>query len=83
MYNIIKPISSEKTTQILEEKNVLTFYVSLKATKTQLKKEFEERFKVKPEKVNVLIDSNRQKKAYFILPKDSDIMSVATKLGLM
>lgn len=83
MYKIIKPISSEKSTQLLEDKNVLTFYVSLKATKSELMTEFEERFKIKPLKVNVMICPNRNKKAYFVLPKDTDMISVASNLGLM
>ena len=52
--DIIKaPIITEKTTA-LNENNVVTFSVDVKANKTQIKQAIEEIFNVKVESVNVI-----------------------------
>jgi len=52
-YQIIKgPLVTEKTTVLREEENRYTFFVSLRASKTEIKRAVEELFKVKVIKVN-------------------------------
>ena len=78
----MKPIVTEKAVMMIESENVLTFQVDKKKKKDELKKEIEELFGVKVDKVRTLIKGNR-KYVYVKLNKDSLAIDVATKLGLM
>ena len=60
--DIIKaPIITEKTTA-LNENNVVTFSVDVKANKTQIKQAIEEIFNVKVESVNVINVHHKKKR---------------------
>ena len=60
--DIIKaPIITEKTTA-LNENNVVTFSVDVKANKTQIKQAIEEIFNVKVESVNVINVQHKKKR---------------------
>ncbi|MCW8965482.1 MAG: 50S ribosomal protein L23 [Candidatus Pacearchaeota archaeon] len=78
----MKPIATEKAVMMIEAGNVLTFEVDKRKTKEAIKKEVEEMFNVKVEKVRSLIKGNK-KYVYVELNKDNPAMDVATKLGLM
>ena len=78
----LKPIATEKTIMKIEAENVLTFASGLKSTKAQIKKEIEELFKVKVDKVSIQTRNN-QKIAYVRLNKKNPAIDIATKLGLM
>ena len=78
----LKPLVTEKAVMLIESKNVLTFETEKETTKTQIKKEVEELFEVKVEKIRTLIRSNK-KYAYIKLKKNFPAMDLATKLGLM
>ena len=81
---IIKhPIQTEKAVRLMESDNKLTFMVTLKSTKKQIKKAIEEMFNVKVVKVNTLVTLYGEKKAYVKLSKETPAIDVATKLGLM
>ncbi len=58
---ILGPVITEKTTE-LNSKNVYVFKVNKKATKNQIKRAFEEAFKIKVEKVNTLITKPKKKR---------------------
>ncbi|HHT72870.1 MAG TPA: 50S ribosomal protein L23 [Firmicutes bacterium] len=49
---VIRPIITEKSTDIMATQNKYTFQVDLRANKTQIKEAVEELFKVKVRKVN-------------------------------
>lgn len=49
---IIRPVISEKSTDLMSSQNKYTFRVDLRANKTQVKSAVEEIFKVKVRKVN-------------------------------
>ena len=49
---VIRPIVTEKSTDLMASQNKYTFQVALKANKTQIKDAVEELFKVKVRKVN-------------------------------
>jgi len=49
---IIRPIITEKSTDLMASQNKYTFQVDLRANKTQIKQAVEELFKVKVRKVN-------------------------------
>ena len=65
---IIQPIATEKTVKLIELENVLVFEVDRRIKKTEIKKEIEEMFNVKVEKVRVVI---RHNKKYVYISKNS------------
>jgi len=79
---IIKPITTEKAVRLIEAENTLLFKVGLRDKKPEIKKQVEEMFKVKVEKVRVLIKGN-QKFAYIKLNEKNPAIDVATKLGMI
>ena len=78
----MKPIVTEKAVMMIESQNILTFETSKKKTKEEIKKEFEEVFNAKVEKIRTLIKENK-KYAYIKLKKQFPAIDIATKLGLM
>ena len=83
MNQIIKyPLSTEKSVKLMESENKMIFIVGKKATKTEIKKEFEEMFKVKVLKVSTSVQKGL-KKAYIKLPPENPAIDIATKLGIM
>jgi len=78
----MKPIVTEKAVMNIELQNALTFVMSMKQTKDGIKKEIEEMFKVKVEKVRTQVRGNK-KYAYVKLKRDFPAIDVATKLGLI
>ena len=80
---IVRALSTEKALKLIENENTLTFLVDLRATKGQIKKEVEQMFEVKVEKVNTLVTPKGEKKAYVKLAKDYKASDVAHKLGLL
>jgi ribosomal protein L23 len=78
----LKPIATEKAIMKVEAENILTFLVEQKITKQEIKKEIEDLFKVKVEKIRTEIRNNK-KVAYVKLNKKDLAIDIATKLGLM
>ena len=78
----MKPIATEKAVMKIESENVLTFQVDKRMSKEKIKKEIEEMFKVKIDKVRTLIRGNK-KYVYAKLNKKDLAIDVATKLGMM
>lgn len=76
------PIATEKAIMMIEAQNLLTFQTKKDATKDEIKKELEDLFNIKIEKIRTLIRNNK-KNIYVKLNKDSLAIDVATKLGLM
>jgi large subunit ribosomal protein L23 len=77
------PVSTEKAIRMLESDNVITFVADMKATRSKIKKEIEDRFKVKVKDVRIVIDAKGRKKAYIRLNKEYPAIDIATQLGLM
>ena len=83
-HEIIKyPVSSEKAVRLMESDNKLTFMVSRKSSKTDIKIALEELFKIKIEKINTLILPGGKIKVYATLSAETPAIDVATKLGLI
>lgn len=78
----MKPLSTEKAVMKIEAENILTFELDKRKTKEEIKKEVEELFDVKIDKVRTLIRNNK-KIAYVKLKKDFLAVDIATKLGMM
>ena len=78
----LKPIVTEKAVMMIESQNVLTFMTEKDRTKEEVKKEVEDLFEVKVEKIRTLIRGNK-KYAYVKLKKEFLAIDLATKLGLI
>lgn len=74
--------STEKIVRQIETENLLVFEVDRKVRKEDVKKEVEDLFDVKVDKVRTLVRGNK-KTAYVKLKQDFVAADVATKLGLM
>ena len=82
-YKVIKkPLITEKTFDLIERENKLVFIVNRKANKTSIKRAIEKVHNVKVIKINTLITSQGEKKAFVKLdPKDS-AQDIAIDLGI-
>ena len=78
----LKPIVTEKAVMMIESQNILTFVTDKIESKEQIKKQIEELFEVKVDKIRTLIKDNK-KYAYVKLKKNFLAIDVATKLGLI
>jgi large subunit ribosomal protein L23 len=78
----MKPIVTEKAVMMIETQNVLTFILDKRKTREEIKKDIEETFEVKIDKIRTLVRGNK-KYAYVKLKKDFPAIDLATKLGLM
>ncbi len=79
---LLKPITSEKAVKMIELENTLLFETSRVARKGEIKKEVQDIFSVKVDKVRTHILQNR-KFAYVKLNKQNPAIDVATKLGMI
>ncbi len=79
---IMKPIVTEKVVMAIETQNTLTFLTEKERTKSEIKKEIENLFKVKIDSINTHIRGNK-KYAHVKLKKEFPAIDVATKLGLI
>jgi large subunit ribosomal protein L23 len=80
---ILYPLMTEVASRMLETENKLIFMVSLKASKADVRLAVENLYEVRVEKVNVLITSKGEKKAYVKLHPDYKAVDVAIKLGIL
>ena len=79
---MLKPVTSEKAVRLIELNNTLVFEAYRRESKTKIKKEIEEEFKVKVENINSLIRKNK-KYVYVRLNAKNPAIDVATKLGMI
>jgi len=83
MEALMYPIATEKAINMIERNNVITYMVDLRCKKGQIKKEFEDLFKVKVEKVNVEIEPRNRKRAYIKINKQFKASDIALRLKLV
>jgi len=82
-YTIIKrPSITEKTFDLIEKENKLVFIVNRTANKNQIRKAVEKIHNVKVIKVNTLISSKGEKKAFVKLHPDYSAQDIAIDLGI-
>lgn len=82
-YAVIKqPHISEKSMNLIDLNNELTFLVSRTSNKSTIKRAFEELFAVKVERVNTLINSHGEKIAYIKLAEEHSAEDIAVKMGV-
>lgn len=83
-YEIIKaPLSTEKAIRSIEFENKITFIVNPKATKAEVKRAVEEKFKVTVASVNLQNSIKGRKIAYVKLGGESLASDVSADLGLI
>lgn len=82
-YKIIKrPLITEKTFDLIERENKLVFIVERKANKNQIKRAIEKIHNVRVIKINTLITSLGEKKAFVKLHPDNSAQDIAIDLGV-
>jgi large subunit ribosomal protein L23 len=79
---LIKPLMTEKAVRMIETENKIVFIVVRKATKEEIKKEFESAFESKIKSINMHIRKN-QKIAFIKLKEENAALNITTKLGVM
>lgn len=79
--DIIKaPIITEKSSDLAQNKNTITFSVDTKANKVQIKQAVEKIFNVKVENVNTIIVKPRKKRVGKYVGKTNKIKKAIVKL---
>ena len=78
----MKPITTEKAVRLIELNNTLVVEVDRRDSRTKIKKDFEETFKVKVDSINTLIKKNK-KVAYIKLNEKTPAIDIATKVGMI
>ncbi|MFX0141241.1 MAG: 50S ribosomal protein L23 [Candidatus Hodarchaeota archaeon] len=82
-YRIIKkPLITEKTFDLIEKENKLVFLVNRTANKSQIKRAIERIHNVKVVKVNTMITTQGEKKAFIKLHPDYSAQDIAIDLGI-
>jgi len=77
------PVMTEVASRILETENKLVFVVDKGATKADVKRAVEELYEVVVSRVNVVLTSKGEKKAFVTLHPDYKAVDVAIKLGIL
>ena len=79
---IIKPHVTEKTMNLIDENNEITFVVRRTANKGQIKRAFEELFEEEVAKVNTHINTKGEKVAYIKLVEEEMAEELAVRIGV-
>jgi len=83
-FSIIKhPLTTESAMKKIEDNNTLVFIVDIKANKPQIKLAVKKLYDIDVSKVNTLVRTDGQKKAYVRLASDYDALDVANKIGII
>ncbi len=80
---VLYPLVTEKAVNMIDLENKLTFIVSDKANKKDVKRIIEKAYGIKTEKVNIIRDRKGRKKAIIKLKKEFKAQDLATKLGIL
>ena len=79
---IMYPVTTEKAVGMIERENKMTFIVSADSTKPDIKREIEERFKVKVSSVRIMNTFAGKKKAIVRMMKGFKADDIAAKLKI-
>ena len=80
---LINPLSTEKASKAMTERNVITFLVHPRANKVQIKKAFKEIAGCQPRAVNTLVRPDGKKKAFICLRPENEAVGIASKMGII
>ncbi len=76
------PLATEKAIKLIENENVVTYITDYRATKIQIKKEFEKIFNVKIRSVRTANMPNNTKKAFIKLAPEFKATDISEKLKI-
>lgn len=79
---IIKPHVTEKTMNLIDENNEITFVVRRTANKKQIKRAFEELYEEEVARVNTHITTKGEKVAYIKLVEEEMAEELAVRIGV-
>lgn len=79
---IVRPHITEKTMNLIDEENELTFVVRRTSNKPQIKRAFEALYDVKVKNVNTHINSKGIKVAFIKLDEEGKAGDLAVKIGV-
>ena len=79
---IIKPHVTEKTMNLIDLNNEITFVVRRTANKGQIKRAFEDLYEEKVERVNTHITPKGEKVAYIKLVEEEMAEELAVRIGV-
>ena len=79
---IIKPHVTEKTMNLIDLNNEITFVVRRTANKKQIKRAFEELYEEKVERINTHITPKGEKVAFIKLVEEEMAEELAVRLGV-
>lgn len=77
------PLATEKSVSLVDKNNVITYIVDFRATKPEIKKEFESMFNVKVAAIRSVNMPANMKKAFIKLASGYKASDVAVKLKLV
>lgn len=77
------PVATEKALNLVEMQNTITYVVNMTADKKTIRKEFEDTFKVKVQRVNTTREPYNMKRAYIKLAGGYLASDIAKKLKLV
>ncbi len=81
--DIISIQGGEKANKLMQMQNKLSLVVSKASNKISIKKELENLFAVKVDRINIINKMGGERVAIVKLKPESDAMDLATKLGLI
>lgn len=76
------PLATEKSMRMIEGENKIVLIVDRKTTRREIKEGIEKEFKVKVNKVNMVVTTGGKKKAYVTI-KEGKASDIATKMGVL
>ena len=83
-FSVIKaPLTTESAMKKIEDNNTLVFLVDVRSNKRQIRKAVKDMFDITSLKVNTLVRTDGQKKAYVRLTRDYDALDVANRIGII
>lgn len=77
------PLATEKALSLVDRENIIIYVVDMGATKSLIKKEFEDMFKVKVKGVNTMRMPDNTKRAYVRLAPEFRASDLAKRLKLV
>ncbi len=77
------PLSTEKTINQIGRNNIIAYIVDYRATKPQIKKEFEATFSVKVDSIRTATTASNRKKVFIKLSKGFKAEDIAKRLKLV
>lgn len=81
-YAIIKnPLATEAATRNIEQNNTLVFLCDIRANKHHIRSALKTLYGIEASKIRTLVRPDNQKKAFVLLPKGTEALEVAGKIG--